>query len=106
MKYKLLVIALMSAGLVACGGGGGGGSNDNANTNDDSLNDDTQVVEGNTNDDGEVLSSVTRGYSLPSELSAVPTDNGSEVSEQSGFRKALRALSKRALDSLDDSSES
>ena len=104
MKYKLLVIALMSAGLVACGGGGGS-SNDNANTNDDSLNDDTQVVEGNTNDDGEVLSSVTRGYSLPSELSAVPTDNGNEASEQSGFRKALRALSKRTLDSLDETSD-
>lgn len=61
--------------LTACGGGGGSSSTSN------------------TNSDGEVLSSVSTGYALPSEISAVPTDNtGAVAGKVKSFGEAVGAL--------------
>ena len=72
--------------LVGCGGGGGSSSSE----------DGVQL-----NDDGETLSALTRGFALPSEISAVPTDTGSETRAVAvrSLGGAVRALS-RAVDDL------
>ncbi|MEW5756601.1 MAG: hypothetical protein AB1810_09880 [Pseudomonadota bacterium] len=67
--------------LAACGGGG-------------SPSDGAQ-----TNTDGEVLSSLSTGYTLPSEISAVPTDNsGSGAALNRAFSSHLRAWARAAAD--------
>ena len=67
--------------LSACGGGGSGNNDSDPNAQ--------------LNDDGETLSDLTRGFALPSEISAVPTDT-SDAEARSvtvrGLGGALRAL--------------
>lgn len=62
MKKELVVLIAAAMGLTACGGGG------------------SSSTAQNTNSDGEVLSSVSTGYALPTEISAVPASNSSAAS--------------------------
>lgn len=79
MKRELVIVIAAALGLSACGGGGGGST----------------ASSGTTNSDGEVLSSLSTGYSLPSEISAVPTDNSSTAASLSrGLGSSLRALAR------------
>ena len=57
MKKSLISCAILGLAMSGCGGGGGGSSA--------------------TNSDGEILSSVTTGLVLPTEISAVPADSSS-----------------------------
>lgn len=78
--FKTIACPVLSVSLLtlaACGGGGGSGSGDSSG-------------------DGDVLSRLTTGYQLPSELSAVPTENGVSAAESRGFTAHVRALAPRA----------
>lgn len=90
MKKAPLVAAVLGLTLNGCGGGGGGSAD-------------------NTNQDGEILSSVSVGYSLPTEISAVPADDGGNVTGvqmATGFVSHLRTLIVGvAVDDLADSSD-
>lgn len=85
---KAVAIAFFALGLTACGGGGGGSSSASTSTTT------------STNSDGEVLSSLTTGYSLPSELSAVPTDSASNAAS---MRSLLRSFAAALTDLPADS---
>lgn len=75
MKRELVVLIAAAMGLTACSGGGGSSTAQN------------------TNGDGEVLSALTTGYALPTEISAVPADNSSAAASLAhGLSSRLRAL--------------
>ena len=79
MKRELVIVIAAAMGLSACGGGGS--SSTTASTT--------------TNSSGEVLSSLSTGYALPSEISAVPTDNSSTAASLSrGLGSRLHALAR------------
>ena len=83
MKKKFVVHAVSAAvalALAGCGGGGG-----------------ATTSTGTTNSDGETISSVTSGFALPSEISAVPASADSAVtSSLRGFNGAIRSLARAA----------
>lgn len=56
----------------------------------------------NTNDDGETLSTEAVGYTIPTEVSAVPVDNGSE---QARAARVSRAFAARAASTLPATSD-
>ena len=92
MKSAIALSVVLA--LSACGGGGGGGNDSGPDTG------------GQLNDDGETLSDLTRGFSLPSEISAVPTENGEGEARSVAIRSlggALRALSRAASDLSEES---
>lgn len=81
MKRELVVLIAAAMGLTACGGGGSSGTAQN------------------TNSDGEVLSALTTGYALPTEISAVPADNSSAAASlANGLTSRLRALASAVSD--------
>ncbi len=84
MKNKFVVHAVSAAVAMALAGCGGGSST---------------TATGTTNSDGETLSSVTSGFALPSEISAVPasTDSSTQASLRS-FNGAIRSLARAASD--------
>ena len=83
MKRELVVLIAAAMGLSACGGGGG-----------DSVSNNT-----NTNGDGEVLSALSTGYALPTEISAVPADNSSGAAYLArGLSPRLHALARAVAD--------
>lgn len=92
MKKGPLVAAVLGLSLNGCGGGGG-----------DSAGND------NTNQDGEIISTVSVGYSLPTEISAVPADSDGSITgvqTATGFVSHLRTLiAGVAVDDLADSSD-
>jgi hypothetical protein len=73
-KLGLLVLAALSALLPLAGCGGSGGS--------------TTPTSTNNNSSGETISSLTSGYQVPSEISAVPESTGGSVAA------SLRSLSR------------
>lgn len=89
LKKAPLVAAVLGLSLSGCGGGGGSADN--------------------TNDDGEILSGVSVGYALPTEISAVPADSGGDVvgvQTATGLMTRIRALvTGVAVDALSDDSD-
>src|SRR3569833_2328052 len=76
MKRELVVLIAAAMGLSACGGGS-----------------DTAQITPNTNSSGEVLSALTTGFALPTEISAVPADNSSAAASLAhGLSFRLHAL--------------
>jgi len=71
MKRELVVLIAAAMGLTACGGGG------------------SSSTAQNTNSDGEVLSALTTGFALPTEISAVPASNSSAASFLTSHLHAL-----------------
>ena len=83
MKRELVVLIAAAMGLSACGGGS-----------------DTAQITPNTNSSGEVLSALTTGFALPTEISAVPADNSSAAASLAhGLSFRLHALA-HAVSSL------
>lgn len=81
MKRELVILITAAMGLTACGGGGG------------------SSVTNNTNSDGEVLSSLSTGYALPTEISAVPADNSGNAAQLArGLTSRLHALASAVSD--------
>ncbi len=82
VPWACIVPLAMAVGLTACGGGGGGSS----------------TTTTTTNSDGEVVSSVTRGLSVPSEISAVPASSSASSSSAvpRSLGAAVRSLAKAA----------
>jgi len=75
IPWALAPLAI-AIGLIGCSSGGGGGSTAAA-----------------TNSDGEVLSSTTKGISMPGEISAVPTESSTNPSKSiNGLAGSLRSL--------------
>lgn len=76
MKKAPVLAAILGITLGGCSGGGGS----------------TAI---NTNDDGEILSVLTEGYTLPTEISAVPVDSEASVTgvrAASGFVSRIQTL--------------
>src|SRR3569833_1476616 len=71
MKRKLVVLIAAAMGLTACGGGG------------------SSSTAQNTKSDGEVLSALTTGLALHTEISAVPASNSSAASFQTSLLHAM-----------------
>lgn len=83
MKKSLISCAILGLALSGCGGGGGGSSA--------------------TNSDGEILSSVTTGFVLPTEISAVPADSSSTTGIQiNSFASVIQALTVDQLPAASD----
>ncbi|HHM04969.1 MAG TPA: hypothetical protein ENJ19_04395, partial [Gammaproteobacteria bacterium] len=97
MNKKLLSVAIAAAlGLAGCGGG-----SSTSSTNDTSQNDSSNNTQ--QNDDGEIISALSEGFALPTELSAVPadSDNSAQAALAAGLGPRLRALSRAvAVDEL------
>lgn len=88
--YREILVLTGVLALAACGGGGGGSSTAGGSQ---------------TNNDGEVLSSLTTGYELPTEISAVPANNSTvAASLNRSFSSHLRTLA-RAASSLPATSD-
>ena len=88
MNKKFVVGAVSTAVALALSGCGGGGSSAGLPTNGD----------------GETLSQVATGFSLPTEISAVPASgSGSVASSMRSLGGSLRSLARAATDLADDS---
>ncbi len=59
---------------------------------------DSATAVGATNSDGETLSAVTTGFSLPSEISAVPANISTTQASMTSLNTALRSFSRAATD--------
>jgi len=94
-KYTALAAAIAIA-LSGCGGGGGGTST----STDTGTGDTTGTVTGTgqLNSDGEEISTLTRGFSLPSEISAVPADGSTTSASTSSFSRSIHRLARAAAD--------
>ncbi len=82
MKGVAVAVALALAG---CGGGSSTTSTSG-----------TTASATATNADGETLSTLTTGFELPSEISAVPTADSSSTTRSAGLKSALTKLSRAA----------
>jgi len=82
MKRSLISCAILGIALSGCGGGGGSASN--------------------TNDDGEVLSSITTGFVLPTEISAVPAESTATGIQINSFASVIQALAVADLPTASD----
>jgi len=95
MKNKLLLTGL-TAGIVlaltGCGGGGGGSTTTSTTTTP------------STNSSGETLSSLTTGYTVPTEISAVPAASGSGGAYLRSAR-SFRGYAARAVGDLSTTSD-
>ncbi len=83
MKNKFVVSAVSAAVALALSGCGGGGSTTATST---------------TNTDGETISTVTSGFSLPTEISAVPADTSNVSSSMRSLGGAVRQMARAATD--------
>lgn len=98
-KFKLTgLAAAMAIVLSGCGGGGGDGATDPNVSVDPSTSDVPNAVAGTLNGDDEVISALTRGFSLPSEISAVPAEESTTTVQTQSFTRSLRSLSRAASD--------
>lgn len=83
VPWAVVLPLAFAVGMTACGGGGSG-----------------TTATSNTNSDGETLSSVTTGYDVPSEISAVPAADAGAGS--SSMPRALRASFRSLARALND----
>lgn len=93
------MLTLSLGGIAACGGGGSGGDSVSDTTNTTSGGGDVTdngSNGGTVNTEGEVLSSITVGIDVPTNIAAVPTDNGSGGDTTASFTAMLKRLSSQA----------
>ncbi len=84
MNKRFLLSSVAAAVALALAGCGGGGASSSSSSS------------GLTNSSGETLSAVTTGFSLPSEISAVPANTTNNAASLKSFHGALRSFSRAA----------
>jgi len=84
MNKRFLLSSVAAAVALALAGCGGGGASSSSSSS------------GLTNSSGETLSAVTTGFSLPSEISAVPANTTNVAASMRGLNSALRSFSRAA----------
>lgn len=86
IPWACIMPAVLALGVTACGGGSGDGSSATTST--------TTTTSATTNSEGEVLSSQSKGFALPTEISAVPatTSSGASSPAVKSFKSLLKSL--------------